>query len=619
MTPSSPRARIRALAVAVGVGVLVSTVGAAVPAAADGRIGVHYTKPSWATARTVVPHTGAVLGFEIALDLRDEAGAEAFATAVSTPGDPAYGRFLTPSAWIARFAPTKATFDTAVAAAKQAGLTFRSAPASREYFIGAGSVAALDRFFGTRVQGFSVGGRTRYAAVGAPTLPAALGDQVAAVSFDRAPVKPLVRPASRLPGGACSTYYGQHSVTIPKAYGVTRAATALCGMTPKQLRSLYDLDAKGARHYRGDGRTVAVIDAFAAPSMRRDLATFSKAAGLPAAKYREVLPSGATPADFLCTPAGWQVEQALDLEAVHSVAPGASLTYVGSGDCGFGFDLALSRVLDGGLASIVSNSYGGAGEDVLPATTLHQHIQAAGQGIGLYFASGDSGDDAGFTGAPAADFPATSPWVTAVGGTSSALDGRGRLALSTGWGDAVAPIVGTGSKARYEERPPGFFLAGAGGGVSTLFAAPAYQRGVVPASLAHGMRAESDVSAVASPFTGFAIGLRAGGAPYRRMTVGGTSLAAPVVAAEVALAEQQAGHRLGFLNPALYRLARRGGSAVRDVLPTTRPRLLTGTVYGTSVLVTPGRDSSLAVRRGYDEVTGVGELTRTSLTLLARG
>ena len=425
----------------------------------------------------------------------------------------------------------------------------------------------------------------------------------------------------------CSQYWGQHTVRLPKkAYARSTASTPLCGYTAKQLRQL-----TGLQHSKldGAGQTVAVIDAFGAPSMRRDLATYSQRNGLPAASYTELLPKSGHDS-YGCSPADWQVEQALDLESVHAVAPKARLLYVGASDCGAGFDVATSRVLDDGLASIVSNSWGAtaldtlAGSDLVDDATrqsmvvmLHQQLQAAGQGVGLYFASGDLGDDAIVAGSPAVDFPASSPFVTAVGGTAVGLDRHGKRVFTTPWGENAASL--TGKRKAWSPKLPGDFLGGAGGGASALFSAPAYQAGVVPSSVSGGMRTATDVSALAATTTGFRVGVRVtGSSKYRTAAVGGTSLATPIVAAQVALAQQASGRRLGFLNPALYALAHRTPSAFRDVVPSATRRFVALRLGKDALLVTVDRDSSLKARRGYDLPTGLGELTPAALTALGR-
>jgi subtilase family serine protease len=173
--------------------------------------------------------------------------------------------------------------------------------------------------------------------------------------------------------------------------------------------------------------------------------------------------------------------------------------------------------------------------------------------------------------------------------------------------------------------------AGAGGGgPSLLWAQPAYQRGVVPAALARDpgdraglARTTPDLSADADPFTGMAVGtlqLSASGRPvgYSQSPVGGTSLATPIVAALVADAQQGMPRPFGFINPALYRLART--RAFLDVPPITRRtpsqyRAMACSAAACGVLSLVNFDdqnpsmpgyTGQVTRPGYDTMTGIG-------------
>ena len=631
-----PFPHARGTAVLLAAAVAAASLLAASPAQADTRrVAVPAARPAWASADadagSVAASTSVEL--ELALQLPDEPAARAFALAVSTPGSPQYRQVLSPEEWTARFAPTQATVDTVAEAVRAAGLTVETVPSSRLFLLLKGSAAQVDAFFATRLHAFDVDGEQRVAPVRAATLPQPVARSVAAVTFahPRFAAGPAAKAKKRPTVSPCSAYWRQHTVKLPrKAYGARTASTPLCGYTAAQLRAMYGL--KGSR-LDGAGQTVAVVGAFGSPSMRRDLATYSTRNGLPAAAYSEVRPA-TTEESFGCSAADWQGEQALDLEAIHAVAPKARLVFVGAGDCGSGFDVAMSRVLDGGLAPIVSNSWGATGLDTLadssadPATKqsmvvmLHQQLQAAGQGVGLYFASGDLGDDSALLGTPAVDFPASSPFVTAVGGTAVGLDKKGKRVFTTVWGENVSVLSGK-KHATWSPKLPGDFAAGAGGGASSLFAGPDYQRGVVPAGLADGMRTSTDVAALAASSTGFQVGFRPSGPSGRYTTTaaGGTSLATPIVAAQMALAQQATGRRIGFANPALYALGRSTPSVFRDVAPSTTRRAVavTSTMkHSPTLLVTLDRDSSLAARRGYDLPTGLGELTPAALAALGR-
>lgn len=624
-------ARPRALAALLAAALTAGSVLAASPADAAGRrVVVPAARPAWATADadTGTVTDGTTVELQLALELPDEAGARAFALAASTPGTAAYRQHLSPEAWIDRFAPTQQTVDALAASVQAAGLEIESMPKSRLFLVLKGSAADVETYFATRLHAFDIDGEQRVAATGTVTLPQRLAQRVAAVTFHHPRVTHGPAAVEKTSSSPCSAHWAQHTVRLPKrAYGLRTASTPLCGATAKQLRRLYGVAGRD-----GAGQTIAVVGAFGAPSMRRDLATYSSRNGLPPADYTEVLPQRQD-ASSSCSPSGWQLEQALDLEAAHAVAPRAKLVYVGAADCGVGFDTAVSRVLDDGLASIVSNSWGSTALDTLATTDLvddasrqsivvamHQQLQAAGQGVGLYFASGDAGDDSELVGSPAVDFPSSSPFVTAVGGTAAALGRSGKRAFTSPWGEHVAVLPSSKKSATWSPELPGVFVGGAGGGLSSLFAAPAYQRGVVRSSIAHGARASTDVSALAASATGFAIGLRptGGSGRYRTGSAAGTSLATPIVAAQVALAQQASGRRLGFLNPALYAVARSTPGAFRDVVPSSTRRVVAARTGARTLLVTLDRDTSLVARRGYDLPTGLGELTPATLAALGR-
>jgi subtilase family serine protease len=210
-------------------------------------------------------------------------------------------------------------------------------------------------------------------------------------------------------------------------------------------------------------------------------------------------------------------------------------------------------------------------------------------------------------------FPSSSPWITAVGGTTVEI-GRNGTALATyPWGDNATQenTAGTG----YTSPPPGDFLAGGTGGLSAIFTEPAYQKPVVPRSLATSdggaRRVVPDISANAESdeLIGFTGAVTSG--VYGQTLEGGTSEAAPLFAGLEADAIQAAGHPLGFLNPALYQL--HGSGAVRDVPAANpaHPPVVIGTQEfmgdGNDYLTTLGEDQApLKATAGYDDATGLG-------------
>jgi subtilase family serine protease len=404
--------------------------------------------------------------------------------------------------------------------------------------------------------------------------------------------------------------------------------------------------------YTGKGATVAIVLDGRSPTMEADANRFFAAhgvAGFKPGQYTENLPP-----DFDCSewPDGDNPEEALDVETVHTIAPDAKVVFVSAG-CAYGeYDFldAHTRVVDDHLADVVSNSWPGIESDTSPAVILAWELilqQGAIEGIGMNFASGDYGDGSDDSlGTVKVPFPTSDPWATGVGGTSLAIGAGGKVLDEWGWGDTVTAITDSG----YAEPPPGRFLMGSGGGLSKKIAQPAYQRGVVPETLATAggtvpaRRVVPDVSADAGTF--WLVGYTAPGEPApvepgdpgpadvdgdpgppvysERPVGGGTSGSSPLLAALEANAKQATGHALGFVNPALYKLA--GTRALRDILPVNphHPPVMAGVKYcngdadAEPCLTTLGLNLGLTVTPGFDDVTGLGTPTNSFVTAFRR-
>jgi subtilase family serine protease len=244
--------------------------------------------------------------------------------------------------------------------------------------------------------------------------------------------------------------------------------------------------------------------------------------------------------------------------------------------------------------------------------------QAGLKGIGVYFSSGDSGDESTGTddGKPSADFPASLDNAIAVGGTSLALHESGTRWWEHGWETAVSrlkPVVSDGGGAdsgeeSWQPPAPGEFVYGAGGGVSILYAQPEWQQLAVPSSLSSAsgkpMRAVPDVAMLADPTTGFLFGqTNPKKKVYGESTIGGTSLACPLFSASVALAEQLAGAPIGFGNPLFYTAAWLG--AFHDIVPPRHP-IIAASTRGGAVVNYDFQGQTIRTTRGFDTVTGLG-------------
>ncbi|GAB2840660.1 S53 family peptidase [Streptomyces deserti] len=589
------------------------------------------TKPAWATPRADRGATSdsARVTARVYLAGRDAAGLAAYAKAVSDPRSASYGKYLSAQQAQTRFGATEEQVAAVKSWLTAAGLKVTGV--TRHYVAVTGDVAAAEQAFGTQLHNYVMGSRTYRAPAHTATVPASLADAVLTVTgLDTAPHK--ATHDDRLPppetvfrnAGPFSSYYGSNTATtLPEAYG-QKIPYAIKGYTGKQLRAAY-----GAGTRTGRGVRVAITDAYASPTIAFDAATYAKRHGDAAwrsDRLHQVLPKNYTKTTE-CSAAGWYGEETLDVEAVHAVAPAADVTYVGAASC-YDDDLldALGKVVDHHLADIVSNSWGDIEANQTPdlQAAYDQVFQlGAVEGIGFYFSSGDNGDEVAATGTKQVDTPADSAWVTAVGGTSLAVGKGDTYQWETGWGTQKAVLSSDG---RSWTDFPGAFTSGAGGGTSRTVAEPAYQKGVVPDALAKaysaaGNRVVPDIAAIADPNTGFLVGqtqtLPDGRTQaYDEYRIGGTSLAAPVVAAVQALAQEaRGGGPIGFANPAIY--ARYGSKLYHDVtddptgsgLAVARVDFVNGydaTGGVTTSVRSLGKDSSLKAVKGYDDVTGVG-------------
>ena len=311
------------------------------------------------------------------------------------------------------------------------------------------------------------------------------------------------------------------------------------------------------------------------------------------------------------------------------MAPQASQLVVGGDSCNngdfglqalFNADIAILNGAGGHpLATIASNSWENPEGEAQPASLVkieHAFLtRAAAEGVGMYFSSGD---DSGVLA------PSDDPFAIAVGGTTLGLGKTGNRLFETGWSTGQSLLSGDGRSWIFIGEQ-----GAAGGGPSLVWRRPSYQRGVVPAALAKAQgnkpglaRSVPDIGADADPFTGMAVGLltfKKGQPPtFVQEDIGGTSLAAPLVAGIVTAAQAGQPAAFGFLNPAIYQLA--GTKTYFDPKPLTAhsPAQFRGTACGPAdcgeELLTTFDDQNphmsgytgQVTLPGYDDMTGVG-------------
>jgi subtilase family serine protease len=277
-----------------------------------------------------------------------------------------------------------------------------------------------------------------------------------------------------------------------KTAGVSPAATP-SGINPGNLQSAYKLPSSTG----GSGQTVAIVDAFNDPNAAADLAVYRSQYGLPACTvasgcFRQVNQNGAT-SPLPTNDSGWAGEISLDVDMVSAVCPNCKIILVEANSAS---DADLYAAEDRAVtlgAKFVSNSWGGS--EYSGQTTDDAHFNHPG--VAITVSSGDNGNGA--------EYPATSRYVTAVGGTHLTTSSNSR-----GWTESA--------------------WSGAGSGCSAYDAKPSWQTVTTNCS----RRAEADVSAVADPATGVAVYQTYGASGW--VVYGGTSVASPIVASVYALA-----------------------------------------------------------------------------------
>jgi subtilase family serine protease len=620
------KGRTTLTAVAV-VGALVAAGATASPAAgATHKRRVARTSPTWVSHTKSVGNAPAKTRSTFRVYLAPQGGTAALQAAVLRVSDPkssTYGHYLSAAQYHAKYDPTAQSAASVRTWLQQNHLKVTGTAAHRRYLSVVGTNANVEKAFSTQMKKYHHSGRTVQANNSAVAVPTGIASAILTVTgLDTSPH--LARhmapppPASYRNARPCSRYYGQVAAStqadfktpLPKFGGKT-LPYAVCGYTGPQYRAAYENNSK----YDGTGVTVAVVDAYASPTLKADAQKYGTNhgdGGYAAGQFSKNVNTPVTDVDE-CDGSGWYGEQSLDVESVHAMAPGANIRYYGASSCNDDALLAsITEVTDENVASIITNSYGEPEEaesGELAAAYQSIFLQAGMQGQSFLFSSGDDGDELANTGNKQADASASDPFVTAVGGTSDAIGSDGKFLFQTGWGTDKYSLSTNG-----KSWTPNGYLYGAGGGESMLFNRPAYQNGVVPSSYGSG-RAVPDVGLDGDPTTGMLVGLTQtfpDGVAYGEYRIGGTSLASPLFAGFTALRAQAAGKRVGFLNPTIYAKA---GTAFNDVKGTPPDAgnvridfansndASGGLVYSVRTF---NQDSSLKVKKGWDDVTGVG-------------
>jgi subtilase family serine protease len=384
-------------------------------------------------------------------------------------------------------------------------------------------------------------------------------------------------------------------------------STGFACYSPNQFETAYNMKPLYSDKWTGTGETIALVDSFGSPTITADLKTFDAGFGLPAPpSFKIIQPAGKVPAynPDNALMVSWAEETSLDVEYAHAMAPGASLLLVETpvaetiGVQGFPQIVAAENyVIQHKMAEVISQSLAAAEASFPSAGSILKlrsaYVNAVKAHVTVLGAAGDWGEtspsdasESTYYTFATANWPASDPLVTSVGGL--------QLHLNAAGDQVSAPNVWN------ENSLLGGPVAG-GGGLSSVFGRPSYQDGV--ASIVGNRRGVPDLSMSASVNGGALVYMSFKGLPGPAYyIIGGTSEATPLLAGVIAVADQYAGHPLGLINPALYKIAAtKGETGIVDV--TIGENTVTWVQNGTTYTV-PGAVAG----PGYDLASGLGTI-----------
>jgi subtilase family serine protease len=388
---------------------------------------------------------------------------------------------------------------------------------------------------------------------------------------------------------------------VPLTDGQCQAVVSIDCYLPTQVEAAYNLPALYNKGVTGKGTTIVIVDAYGSPSITSDLAQFDDYIGLGVppfqiVKYGNVPTYDDSNGDML----SWAQETTLDVEYAHAGAPGAKIVLVEApNDSDSGLFGAVNYAITHHLGNIISMSWGGAEpNDGRAADHSFDKLFAAAEKahITVVNSSGDDGvsdinNNGNYYNHPVVNYPASNPLVTAVGGTEININASGQRGGSdSGWNDT------------YNKPAQNFYFGSdgpnplaTGGGKSVFYSRPSWQNSVK--SVTGSARGVPDISMSASCAAAVGVYWTFNGVNGGWYIFCGTSEAAPMFAAVVALADQEAGHALGFINPALYKLAAEHAPGIVAI-------------SGGNNTVSFGNTTvhGYTVKHGYNLVTGLGSI-----------
>jgi subtilase family serine protease len=579
--------------------------------------------PKLSSGAKLLAGEAAVKPMQISLALVPEHAAELarYAREVSEPGSSRYRQYLTAAQFARRFGASPATVTRVERSLRAHGLRSLGLSSNRLSLKIKASTAAVEHAFNLQLASFRLtDGRDVTLNMEAPAVDRRIAGSVQAVvglsglATMRAPLEHAAAASGGTTSPSGTAHSSKHVVTGgPQPCGAaTTAATEQDSYTPDQIASAYDFSGLYQQGDLGAGITIAVYEL--EPDLSTDIAAFQKCMGTDTSITYAPVDSGVGTGEG-------SGEAALDIEQLIAFAPDAKLlVYQGpnsnSDSPGSGPYDTFAQIIGQDKAQVISNSWGECEAvegktDATAESTLFE--EAALQGQTVVSASGDDGAQDCDSGGNnpntslAVDDPASQPFVTGVGGTAlESLGDPPTIGLTeTAWNDHDEPGIST----------LGIEPGAGGGGLSTIWPMPAYQRNAAATldvvqgnSVQNGCSAAAgycrqvpDVSINADPAMGYISYFNGTGNDHQALAgwqgTGGTSSASPVWAALFALSDALpacGGESIGFANPSLYALAGSSESTYfNDV--SSGGNDFTGTASG---LFPAGV--------GYDMATGLG-------------
>ena len=460
----------------------------------------------------------------------------------SDPSSAGFRHFLTYDEVSQTFLPTQAQYHSVLDYLTSSGFTVVSS-ALNSMIVVRGTAAQVTEHLGQSVELFTNGTYSYYETTGSSTLSGAY-------SFASNSTGLLMRPDYTTATAAGSGPIPSGNITFTEG-----------GQSAKLLQTVYNATGLLSKGIDGTGYTVGLFDFYGSSLVKQDLAAFDTTYGFAAPPSFTISPVGPYNPN-LGTPLGWDVEVDLDVQASHAMAPGANIIlYAVNGE--LPLSTAIAEMVQDGKANVVSQSfsepewayYEGGPSFYLFNSVFADDYYMLGSALGMTFlaATGDTGGSGSSAGPEGgAGYPSTSPFVTAVGGTTTYISKTSSGALSfnqTAWSNIgfVPYFVNFG---------------GSGGGVSILEPTPWYQSSLpVPTSFPDG-RMVPDLSLDSTPGT-FII---YHGSP---LTTGGTSESSPLLAGLLTLLMGAEKGGLGLINPSIYRLAENAQTYQTAFTPVT--------------------------------------------------